>query len=187
MRSYRFWLLAFIVASFVSLTAQPAFADPADDLVAVKKAFQNVSSVHIDFKRQSESGSLDMIGADKVHWKLSTGMEMIEIGHQSWLGMGGRWMQRPEAPAQAESMMQGFRTLNLKGSDIRKDDKVTDKGMTMVNGVPARKYHIVNKENGSTFDLLVGANKLPLQYTSSDGDTWTFSQYNSVADIKPPM
>jgi hypothetical protein len=187
MRTYFFWLLAFIVASVFSLTAQPAFADPANDLAAVKNAFQNVSSVHIEFKSAERSGSLDMINPGKLHWTLSNGIQIIVIGQQSWMNMGGRWIQRPQAGQMAQTMMQRFRTLDLEGSDIRKNYKITDAGMTTVAGAPAHKYHIVKKENGHTLDLFVGANHLPIQSVGADGDTWTFSQYNSVADIKPPM
>lgn len=187
MRGHLYVFLAVIITSLCAVTAQPAYADPADDLAAVKKAFQNVGSVHIDFKRPRMSGSLDMVGTDKVHWTMSSGVQFIAIGPQRWLNMGGTWIKEPQAPAQATTMMQHFRTLNLEGNDIRKDYKVTDAGMTTAAGAPARKYHVVNKENGDTFDLLIGANRLPIQYIGSDGDVWTFSQYNSVADIKPPM
>ncbi|HLI94908.1 MAG TPA: hypothetical protein VKT72_02350 [Candidatus Baltobacteraceae bacterium] len=186
MRKTFFWLLAVIAVLVVSFAAHPASADPADDLAAVKKAFQNVSSVHIDVTRTRMSGSLDMVNPDKMHWTMSDGIQMIAIGQQAWMSMGGKWMQRPPMPT-ATTMMQHFRTLNLEGSDIRKEYKVTDKGMTSAGGVPARQYHIVNKQNGNTFDLFVGANNLPVRYADADGSVWTFSQYNSVADIKPPM
>jgi hypothetical protein len=185
MRRQVFWLLALVIASMVSFTARPALADPADDLAAVKKAFQSVSSVHIDFKRAQQSGSVDMVNPNKLHWTMSNGMQLIAIGQQSWIG--GRWMQRPEAGTQAKTMMLAFHNLNLEGSDIRKKYKVTDAGMTMAAGAPAHKYHIVNSANGKTFDLLIGANSLPVEFIAADGEEWTFSQYNSVADIRPPM
>jgi hypothetical protein len=187
MRKHGFLLLVFVIASFISVTAQPALADPADDLAAVKKAFQSVSSVHIEFKKSQESGSLDMINPSKLHWTLSNGIQVVTIGQQSWMSMGGKWIEQPQQPAMAATMMQRFRSLNLEGADIRKNYIVRDAGTAMADGAPARKYHIVNKHNGHTFDLLVGANRLPVRYIGSDGDTWTFSQYNSVADIKPPM
>lgn len=186
MRRHLIYLLAFAVSALVSVSAQPAFADPADDLAAVKTAFQNVSSVHIDFKRAQESGSLDMVGTNKVHWTMSNGMQLIAIGQQSWINMGGTWIKRPMASAEAATMMEHFRTLNLEGKDIRKDYTVTDAGMTTAASLPARKYHVVNKADGDTFDLLIGPNRLPIRYVGKDGDAWTFSQYNSVADIKPP-
>lgn len=186
MRKHFFWLVAFIVASFVSLTGQPASADPADDLAAVKRTFQSVNSVHIDFKSPRESGSLDMIGTNKLHWTMSSGMQLIAIGQQSWLNMGGTWIKRPGSPAMATTMMERFRTLSIEGSDIKKGYQVSDTGMTTVAGTPAHKYHLVDKQNGHVFDLLVGMNRLPIQYVSAD-ETWTFSQYNSVADIRPPM
>ncbi len=177
------WLFAFTVASFTSLAAQPAFADPASDLAAVKTAFQNVNSVHVDIKEPQESVTLDLINPDKVHWSISNGMQLIAIGAHSWEGMDGRWMARPGQPAMAVTLMEHLRTLNLESSDIRKKYNVTDKGMTTA---AAHKYHVVNRQNGDTFDLLIGANGLPVQYLGKD-ETWTFSQYNSVADIKPPM
>lgn len=185
MRKHLLLLFAFVFASFMSLTAQPVLADPADDLAAVKTAFQNVNSVHITFRGSGRSGTLDMIGRNKMHWTMSNGMQLIAIGRQSWASMGGAWAEQPQ-PAMATTMMQRFRTLNLAGSDIRKNYTVTDKGMTTAAGVPAHKYHVVDKANGNAFDLFVGSNNLPVQYSSADGETWTFSQYNSVADIKPP-
>ena len=186
MRRRLFWAVSLVVTSLFSFAVQPAFADPADDLAAVKKAFSNVNSVHVDVKRPQETVSLDMVGANKVHLSMSNGTQLIEIGQQTWFDMGGRWIEQPQVRAMAETLMARLRSLSLEGSDIRKNYRVTDAGMTTANGAPAHKYHVVSKGNGHQFDIIVGANDLPVQYINSD-ETWTFSQYNSVADIRPPM
>lgn len=166
-----------------SLCVAGARADAKGDLLAAAKNFGALKSVHATITSgNGETFSLDMVEPGKVRGTSPQGFEFVRIGSTSWVKMGGAWHSYSLGSTGATQMALA------RGSKLQKsiltDCTVTDAGMSAVSGAPARKYHVVCNSNG-TSDVWV-ANGLPLKMV--DGNTTLiWSNYNNVADIKPPV
>jgi len=188
-------LVALLVTSFFSLTIAPAFADPAGDLNAAIRAFAAAKSVHVDVKTsRGVTGAIDMVQPDKSRTTVSMmgrQTQVVIIGKDEYINMNGSWQKSHYGAANPIiTQMNAAQAVLNKNHDIRKEYKVSGGGPAMVNGTPARKYHLVGKDNGSAVDVYIGAGNLPLQIAWGMADenmTWTYSQYNNVPDITPPM
>jgi hypothetical protein len=124
-----------------------------------------------------------MVEPGKLHGTSPQGYEFIRIGSTTWVKMGGAWQSYSLGSMGATQMALARGSKLQKG--ILTECTVTDDGMSPVNGVPARKYHVTCSSGGSATDVWV-ANGLPLKMV--DGDTTLiWSNYNSVSDIKPPV
>ena len=192
----RSFLGALLLTSLFSMTIAPALADPAGDINQAVKAFAAVKSVHIDVTGgNGMTGSEDMVAPNKSHITynmMGRQMQMIRIGQDVWVNAMGSWSKGTHymSTNPIVTQMDAAQAILNKNKDVREKYKVTDAGSGMVNGTTAHKYHMVDKGNGSQIDVYLAPNHLPLQIVFGKGDqgmTWTYSQYNSVSDIAPPM
>jgi hypothetical protein len=181
-------LFALLFASITVLTGVPASADSTGDMVAVMQAFAGVHSYHTDITTpKGQVLSMDVVQPDKVHMTMGGRMQMITIGGDTWMNMNGSWQHLPMANPMAQRPMDMAHNAGMQGAGPS-DYAITDLGPTMLDGVPAHKYHMAGK-TGDTVDMWVSEN-LPLQVqaTGKDGTaTIKYSKYNSVPDIAPPM
>ena len=181
-------LLAPLVAAMIVLAAAPAAADPTSDMVAMGQAFASVHSFHADVTTATGATvSMDVIQPDKCRITMNGKMQMIEIGSDTWMNMNGSWQHLPMAGAMAQRPLDMARNAGMQGHGAS-DYAITDLGPAMLGAVPTHKYHMVGK-NGDTVDMWVSKN-LPLQVqaTGKAGTaTITYSEFNSVPDITPPM
>jgi outer membrane lipoprotein-sorting protein len=190
----RSFIVALLFASLFSTTVAPALADPAGDLQQAMSAFAAVKSVHIDMKTENGgTGTEDMVAPNKMRATMTMmgrQMQMVRIGDDTWVNFMGQW-RKTHYSNPIITQMNAAQAILSKHKDVREGYNVTDGGPAMVNGTPAHKYHMVDKQNGASIDVYVGPGHLPLQivwsHASGENMTWTYSQYNSVADITPPM
>jgi hypothetical protein len=181
-------VMALFFVSMTVLSAAPAPADPTSDMAAMGQAFAAVKSFHADITAQGRTMSMDVIQPDKMHMTMNGKMQMIKIGGDMWMNMGGQWQHMPIA---AGSMMQRpFDMARNAGMQEKGANNytITDQGPALLDGTPTRKYHIVNKTDGSVVDMWLSKN-LPVQIQVPDKSgtsTIKYSEYNSVPDITPP-
>jgi hypothetical protein len=183
----RTFALALLCASMTALATATASADANADMVAMGQAFTAVHSFHADITSSRGTMSMDMIKPDKMHMTMGDGkMQMIEIGSDMWVNSTGSWQHMHLPGNMLQRPMDMARNAGLSGNGP-KDYTITDLGPAMLNGKPTHKYHMVNK-NGEAVDMWV-ANNLPVQVqiAGSAPATITYSEYNSVPDITPPM
>lgn len=167
-----------------SLCGATARADAKGDLLVAAKNFGALKSVHATITSgNSETFSVDMVERGKIRGTSPQGFEFVRIGTTSWVKMGGAWHTYSLGSTGATQMALA-RGSKLQRS-ILTECTVADGGMSPVNGVPARKYHVVCNSGGSSTDVWV-ANGLPVKMVDG-GTTLIWSNYNNVADIKPPM
>jgi hypothetical protein len=184
-------LIVFLAVVLASAIIAPAFADPVGDLSQARKAFAALKSVHADMKLpDGRAASMDMIEPHKVHATFS-GMQFISIGQDVWINMGGRWVKAPRSAGRsAQTMVETAQNPGLE-TNVRGNCTVTDAGPAPVGRIATRKYHMICKDTSDrAIDVWVGMNHLPVQIQILRGKgltTITYSKYNSVADITPPM
>ena len=84
-----------------------ASADPLADLEQVRAAYGALHSVHAEITMSNGMDvSIDWIEPDKMHVVSSqNGMQMIAIGNNHWVNMGGHWTALP--PEQPDSNADG--------------------------------------------------------------------------------
>ena len=172
-------------------TLSPAFADPTSDVAANMLAFSATKSFHVDMTAQGRTMSIDLVAPDRVHTKITPGdMEMIAIGSDGWFRMNGSWQKMPAANTQLGTGMQNLRTGGLQGT-VSKNYTVADLGPDTVGTTPAHHYRLTKISDKSVVDMWFGNDRLPLQIQTNDPkagpSTITYSEYNSVPDITPPM
>jgi hypothetical protein len=176
-----------IFAAMTMLTAAPASADSTSDMVAMMQTFAGVHSYHADVTTpKGQVLSMDVVQPNKVHMTMGGRMQMITIGGDTWMNMNGSWQHLPMVNSMAQRPLDMARGAGMQGGGPS-DYAITDLGPTMLDGVPAHKYHMVGK-TGDSVDIWVSKN-LPLQVqaTGKDGTaTIKYSEYNSVPDITPP-
>jgi len=188
-------LSAFLAACFFALGPGTALADPADDINQAIRAFAAVQSVHVDVTAPNGmSASEDMVAPNKSHiWFTMMGrpMQWVIIGNDTYVNYGGSWKKsRSTAANPIVTQMNAAQRIILKNKDVREQYRVTGGAPAAVNGTPARKYHLVDKSNGSAVDVYLGPGSLPLQIVfdrGDDGMTWTYTHYNGVAGVNAPM
>lgn len=189
-------LLVTLFSVSVFATIAQAVADPAGDVNQAIKAFAAIKSVHVDVTAPMGGGSEDMVEPNKIRYSLSImqrQIQIVRIGPDSWVNMSGQWRKSSSASRNPiVTQMDLARQAILKQKDIREEYTVSSAGSATVGGVTGLKYHVVDKSDPSrSADVVIGANHLPLQimFNSPRGGplTFTYSQYNSVADITPPM
>ncbi len=178
----RFTGTALLVSALTAFSIAPVLADPTSDISQMRKSFAALHSVHAEMTSKNGSTvSLDMVQPNK--YRVSTrGMQMVIIGATQWYNMRGQWRVVP-MPKAAQTQMDFARRAGF--DNLMPEYTITDAGMDTVRGISAHKYHLVNKKDGNTLDVW-GSNNLPVRIVSR-GATIDYSQYNSVADITPPM
>lgn len=168
-----------------SLCVANARADAMGDVLAAAKNFGAQKSVHATITaRNGETFSVDMVEPNKVRGTATQGVQFIMIGGNTWINMGGSWRAYPAGAGTVKTQMELARGSKFQRSIIS-ECNVSDAGASPVNGMPAEKYHVVCQSNGDTTDVWI-ANGLPVKMVFS-GSTIVWSNYNGVADIKPPM
>lgn len=187
-------LLLLTFAAFLTSAVLPAAADPAGDLNQAVNAFAQIQSVHIDVAApQGGGGTIDQVGTNKMRasWNImGRQVQLVRIGKDSWVNMNGQWIHDTHGNG-TFTQIASAQSAVLQQKDVTKDYTVSSAGTASVNGTSGQKYHLVKKDDPSdTADVVIGPNHLPLQLTvnSSKGPlTFTYSNYNGVADITPPM
>ncbi len=185
MRSFAFALL---FASLTILATVPAPADTTGDMAAMWQAFASVHSFHDDITTPRGSIAMDFVAPDKYHMTMNGQMQLIKIGSDMWMNMGGAWQHMPAVGAMVQRPMDMARNAGMQGGGAS-DYAITDDGTAMLGGVLAHKYHMVSKSNGNVVEMWVVKN-LPVQVQTSGSEgaaTIKYSQYNSVPDITPPV
>ena len=185
-------LFAFLLVAFAALWSAPAHADPTADLIKMGTALGAVHSFHADIaSADGPHMGIDYILPDKFHATMDKGMEVIYIGNDVWMKMGSSWMKPPVqgmmSPMKAQ--FDNARTGGLHG-DLAKNYTITDEGSATVNGTATHKYHLVDNRDGHTVDMFIGPGHLPVQIQmpgKKGVSTVTYSKYDSVPDITPPM
>jgi hypothetical protein len=169
-----------------SLCIATARADAKGDVLAAAKNFGAQKSVHaaITDTRKGDTISVDMVEPNKIRGTSPEGYEFVMIGSNVWVKMGGAWHAYPAAAGAAKTEMELARGSKFQRS-ILTECTMSDSGMSTANGAPAHKYHVVCGKNGDTSDVWI-ANGLPVKLAFPD-TTIVWSNFNSVADITPPM
>jgi hypothetical protein len=181
--------------TFVFAAAAAAFAAPADDINGVIKAFAAVRSVHVDLTSPEGSGTEDMVNPNKSKINVSfmgREIQVVKIGQDRWTNANGQWRKsRSKRANPIDSEIDMANSLVLEQKDIREAYTVTDGGAATIGIVPVHKYHLVDKSNpAKTGDAFIGPGQLPLKIVINSmggGMTFTYSNYNGVADISAPM
>ena len=187
MRLYRSSFFALLFASTIVFATASASADATSDMVATMQNFASVHSYHCDILASRGTVSMDMVAPDKFHMTMNGKMQLIKIGSDMWMNMGGAWQQMPQVGAMMQRPMDLARGAGMQGH-APSDYAITDLGPALLDGMPTHKYHMVGKD-GSTVDMWV-AKSLPVQVQASGKEgtaTIKYSQYNSVPDITPPV
>ena len=182
-------ILALLCTSMLTaLATVPACADANADMAAMGQAFVGVHSFHADITTSRTTMSIDMIQPDKLHMTMNGKMQIIKIGSDVWMNVGGQWQHMPMAGTMMQQPLDMARNAGMeeKGSS---NYTVTDDGPAMLDGTLTHKYHMVSKSDGHVVEIWT-VNHLPVQVqVPGNGGVTTikYSQYNSVPDITPPM
>lgn len=186
----KFWILALLLAT---VGMGRASADPLADLEQVRAAYGALHSVHAEITMSDGMDvSIDWIEPDKMHVSARNGMQMIAIGNNHWVNMGGHWTALPARANPIQTQIAMVRGPEFD-QQVLKNARITDRGMDMLRGTPARKYHLAGWEaaGGDSYDLWI-VNRLPAQAVEygaagQQKATIIYSRYNGVADFGPPM
>ena len=169
-----------------SLCIATARADAKSDVLSAAKNFGAQKSVHatINSTKKNETFNVDMVEPNKLRGTAPQGFEFVMIGSNSWIKMNGTWHAYPAAAGAFKTEMEYARGSAFQKS-VLTECTVSDAGMSSANGTPAHKYHLVCGKDGDTSDVWI-ANGLPVKLANANA-TIVWSNYNSVADITPPM
>ena len=187
----KFWILALLLAT---AGMGRASADPLADLEQVRAAYGALHSVHAEITMSNGMAvSIDWIEPDKMHVVSSqNGMQMIAIGNNHWVNMGGHWTALPPRANPIQTQMAMMRGPEFDQQVLR-NARISDRGMDVLRGVPAHKYHLAGWEGagGISYDLWI-VNRLPVKAVEygragEQEATITYSRYNGVPDFGPPM
>lgn len=176
-----------LVAAMTLAATGVAAADPSADIAAMGQAFAAVHSYHADITTPGgKTMSMDVVQPGKFHMTMNGRMQMIKIGSDFWMNMGGQWQHMNMAGTMMQRPMAMARSAGVEGKAA--DYTITDEGPAVAGGVPAHKYHLVNKNDGSVVDMWIAKNlPVQVQVPGKDGvSTIEYSEYNSVPDITPP-
>lgn len=159
-----------------------------DAIADVITNFAKAKSWKAEIKDESDpdaSGKFEYVAPNKYHLA-SSEFEIIIIGSDSYLKMGGDWVKSPSGVDSGNL----FNPDDLKDSiDAAKSAKVTKGGKDKVNGKDCQLYTYTDADTGGDTEMCV-ADNLPLRITDKSGDsesTITFSDFNSNFDIKAPI
>jgi outer membrane lipoprotein-sorting protein len=190
----RFLVTAAFISALGCATAAAALADPADDINQAIRTFASAKSVHVDVTSARGSGTEDMVAPNKSNASyafMGHQIQIVKIGSDRWINVTGQWKRARSASALAiNSQIDAAVNAVLQQKDVREEYVVSDGGTATVGTVPAHKYHLVDKDTSKSGDVFVGADHLPLRIVidmESGPLTFTYSRYNSVPDISPPI
>jgi hypothetical protein len=161
------------------------------DVSLMRKAFLELKSVHADVVSSNGSvAAFDFVGSTKMRETLPDGVQIIWIVPNVWESVNGPWRKLPVHGGLQTAALY-VRNLGLL-TDAPSAYAATDLGSVTLNGVQTRKYHVVEKAGGTAVDIWIDAHHLPVMARGQarlGGATMTitYSQFNSVTDIAPPM
>ncbi len=186
----KFWMLALLLAT---AGMGRASADPLGDLEQVRAAYGATHSVHAEITmRDGMSVSIDWIEPNKMHVSEPNGMQMVTIGNNRWVNMGGHWTALPSRANPIQTQMAMVRGSEFD-QQVLKSARISDRGTDVLHGIGAHKYHLAGWEGsgGDSYDLWI-VNRLPVQVVEYGADgqqnaTITYSRYNNVPNFGPPM
>jgi hypothetical protein len=173
-----------------SSATQPASggAPSASEINAFAQAFRNVKSFRITMAVQSGTtvtpqGTMEYVLPDKLHASFQ-GYGLISIGADSYVKIGPAWTKQTGAIAPGQFF--NFSDLQRLSADAQISRYVRG-GTDVVNGQNCQLYTLT--EASGTTELCIG-NNLPQRIVTTTGTQkliLTFSDYDRVPDIRPPI
>jgi hypothetical protein len=170
--------------ALVVFAAAPALADPKSDLMRSMTQFGNAGSYHITASGKGQTVDIDMVQPGKMH-VVAGPMEMIKIDSSTWMKMNGKW-QKFAMPGM-DQMTAGINNAIATAQGKQDDLVVTDLGMKSPDGVPLHAYTVTNKAGQSPSTVYVNASGVLVRVDNTDGGVVTFSKFNAVPPIEPPI
>ena len=192
----RFLAAATLFAAFMLTADGAAFADPADDINVAIKAFAALKSVHVDITAAAGSATEDMVNPSKskeTYSFMGREIQIVKIGPDRWINVTGQWRKAHSSTSASpiDSQIDMANSLVLEQKDVRGSYTVSDGGSVTIGTVSAHKYHLADKDSSSRQgDVFIGPGQLPLRIvidSTSGPITYTYSNYNNVADISAPI
>ncbi len=170
-------------------------------MLQVATAFKNVKSYKMTITFY-DSGSTTPTGTatvenenpDKSHWIIDEGgqnIEMISIGTNNYINIGGAWTQSPVSADATIPGMSSQDIANELSTPIPDETKFSSKGSDTVNGVDCDVYEIV-EANGTDSTFYVGKKDHLLYKIETTDDTGgkvdvIISDYNADFNITAPI
>ena len=177
-----------LAAILVTASSAPALATPADD---VKNAFVNfaqLSAYHLTLDANGKHGEGDVVAPDKMQLTIGP-TTIVRIGTNTWVQVGGHWMQLQAAGDQMSRMTGGLSEAQSIAANP-KDVTVTDLGMKTVDGETVHAYSVQSKGKSTPSTVYVGSDGRVhgVDTTDSQGkiSTVRFSKFNETITIAPP-
>lgn len=178
-------------AASPSASAKDAFRSNMDAF-AQAKSYQATMTMAGGPMGEMKS-DMDFVAPDRFHMRMNMGgqpMEVIMIGSESYMKMGGQWMKNP---SQAQQEMPKWDQELKKSLDTA---EVQDLGEESVNGVQARKFQVkLTQPQPADTTTWFGPDGLPVQVVTSASaggqtmsSTIVYSRYNDPAiSIEAPL
>lgn len=148
----------------LALAAGPAGADARDEVMAATAKFMAARSYHVTMtladaqNAQKMTNRIDFVAPDRYRMRMPMGTQYI-IGDTMIMDLQGRTMRVP--------MGRGTMTQWRDPANLTKNAEklaVTALGVEALDGKPARKYRMVNRDEPGTESVMwIGGNGYPLQ------------------------
>jgi hypothetical protein len=180
----------YISAGALALTVL-MLVNQMSDVSVTRKAFVELKSVHADVVSSNGTvAAFDFVGTTKMRETLPDGVQIIWIVPNVWESVNGAWRKLP-VHGGFQTAAQYVRNFGLLTETVSAY-AATNLGNVTLNGQNTRKYRLLEKATGRTVDIWIGENHLPVmaQGQARRGGatmTITYSQFNRVTDIVPPM
>ncbi|HTV72796.1 MAG TPA: hypothetical protein VME66_03705 [Candidatus Acidoferrales bacterium] len=180
--------MAVVLTSFVPVPAQ---ADTTDALQRLAVSFAKLQSFHATMQSGPMNADMDYVAPDRYHLIMHSGHDIEEmiIGETVYAKLGSQWMKFP-MPGVTQ-MIAHFRQPEAVAKTID-TSKITDMGMTQLNGTPAHQYG-VDSGDGSTHTVMwIGPHDLPLRIDAEELSnkrvtTILYSEFNAPITIEAPI
>jgi hypothetical protein len=176
-------------------TQPPAATQPSGatggqaDLLRVADSFSGVRSfralITVESDGEKEEGRIEVVLPDRFRLEMG-GVQMISIGNDFWINVGGTWMKQAGAGFGASI---GFTPAEMRAgiAALATLPNVTRGGTDTVGGRRCQIYRVT--EDDETTEICVDDSNLPLRVVStSDGEKSTviFTDFNANISIQPP-
>lgn len=179
----------------LALAAGPARADARDEVMAATAKFMAARSYQVTMtmagaqNAQKTTSRIDFVAPDRYRMQMPMGTQYI-IGDTMIMNMQGRTMRVP--------MGKGTMTQWRDPASVTKNAEklaVTALGVETLEGKPARKYRMLNRDEPGTESVMwIGGNGYPLQIVvngkamgRASTTTIRYSRFNDpTIRVEPP-